>query len=193
MAQLSISAAARAAGKDRGTIQRYIKSGRISTSRDAAGGVVIETSELLRVFGSLQGSGNKDAAPVAAAPAAENSSVQHVLEATLELLKQQLKASQEREEKLLHMLEQEQHSRRDLEQRLLPPGTGVPPRHEAKEVKFADASDTGTVESTGEAAQQVLDTQAMPMPEADTSAHAHAPVSGSIEEKKSFLAKLFGK
>lgn len=125
MAQLSISAAARAAGKDRGTIQRYIKSGKLSVSKDAAGATVIETAELLRVFGALKGDGSRSAAAQHVAAAAESSNVQHVLEATLELLKQQLKASQDREARLLLLLEQEQHSRRDLEQRLLPPGAAA--------------------------------------------------------------------
>ncbi len=89
MAQLRIAAAARAVGKDRGTLNRYIKSGKLSTTKDATGCTVIETSELLRVFGELKGDG-RDTAADAAAPAAVNSSVQHVLEATLELLKQQL-------------------------------------------------------------------------------------------------------
>ena len=125
MAQLSISAAARAAGKDRGTLHRYIKSGKLSASKNSAGSVVVETAELLRVFGTLSGDGEKDATGETVAKPAENSSVQHVLESTLELLKQQLRASQEREEKLLMMLGQEQESRRELERRLLPPGTGA--------------------------------------------------------------------
>ena len=129
MAQLRIAAAARAAGKDRGTLNRYIKSGKLSTTKDASGCTVIETAELLRVFGELKGDG-KDTAMDAAAPAAANSSVQHVFEATLELLKQQLHASQDREAKLLGMLEQEQQTRRELEQRLLPPAPEAPAERE---------------------------------------------------------------
>ena len=105
MAQLSISAAARAVGKDRGTLHRYIKTGKISVSTDAAGNKVIETSELLRVFGSLKGDGVKSGVAATVATPVENSNAQHVLEATLELLKDQLKVSQEREARLLAMLE----------------------------------------------------------------------------------------
>lgn len=132
MAQLSVSAAARAVGKDRGTIHRYIKSGKLSVSKNTMGHTVVETAELLRVFGVLQGDG---VAAVAqhAAKTAENSSVQQVLEATLELLKEQLKASQDREERLLVMLGQEQEARRDLERRLLPSGTGQTPEEQAAE------------------------------------------------------------
>ena len=127
MAQLSIAAAARAAGKDRGTIHRYIKSGKLSATKNASGHTVIETAELLRVFGALEDNGEKTkkaAAKNNIVQHVENSSTQHFLEATLELLKQQLKASQEREERLLTMLGHEQESRRELERRLLPPGTG---------------------------------------------------------------------
>jgi len=124
MAQLGISAAARAVGKDRGTIHRYIKSGKLSASKDATGNPVIETSELLRVFGELKGDGSKDTAATVAKPV-ENSSVPHIVDVTLELLKEQLKLSQEREARLLSMLEQEQEARRELERRLLPPGSDV--------------------------------------------------------------------
>ena len=167
MAQLSISAAARAAGKDRGTIQRYIKNGKLSVSRDAAGNTVIETAELLRVFGALTGTGSRAAAVQHVAASAESGSVQHVLEATLELLKQQLNASQEREARLLVMLEQEQQSRRDLEQRLLPPGSS------------AVSTDPG--EGAGDA----------PM-DAGATAELSAQGDGG-EGAKGFLAKLFGR
>ena len=168
MAQLSISAAARAAGKDRGTIQRYIKNGRLSVSKDAAGSTVIETAELLRVFGALTGNGNRAAAIQHVVAPAESSSVQHVLEATLELLKQQLNASQEREARLLVMLEQEQQSRRDLEQRLLPPGSSA------------------VVNDPGEETDAPL--------VAEAAATAEWSVQGDGREgAKGFLAKLFGR
>ena len=125
MAQPSISAAARAEGKARGTLHRYIKAGKLSTSKDASVSPVIETAELLRVFGTLKGSGNKTETVETPIRAVESNSLQHVLETTLELLKQQLKASQEREERLLDLLEREQDARRDLERRLLPPGSNT--------------------------------------------------------------------
>jgi len=180
MAQLSISAAARAAGKDRGTINRYIKSGKLSTSKDASGSTVIETAELLRVFGSLKGDGSRGRDAAVAAPSVENSSMQHALEATLELLKQQLKASQDREARLLGMLELEQQSRRELEQRLLPPGKDVPgetPDQSDKEQTLVQESDS-----------QVIETQAapesIPLPEAAPSSEE------SGEEKQGFFSRL---
>lgn len=54
-----------------------------------------------------------------ATPENEN---QAALLATIDILKEQLQAAQERENRLMAMLEQEQETRRQLEQRLLPPG-----------------------------------------------------------------------
>lgn len=118
MALLSISAAARAAGKDRGTIQRYIKDGRLSVSKDAADRPQIDTAELMRVFGALKTDGSN-------APAADN---QHdtagsntMQQFALEALREQLKAAQEREDWLKKQLEEAQAHNRELERRMLPP------------------------------------------------------------------------
>lgn len=53
MSQLSIAEAARLTGKDRRTIERQMKNGRLSYTTNAAGARVLDTSELIRVFGSL--------------------------------------------------------------------------------------------------------------------------------------------
>lgn len=50
----SISSAARAAGKNRATISRHIKEGRLSATRDAVGNVAIDQAELIRVYGELK-------------------------------------------------------------------------------------------------------------------------------------------
>lgn len=172
MAQLTVSAAARAVGKDRGTIHRYIKTGKLSVAKDTSGHTVVETAELLRVFGMLQGDGEKSSRKHVAQPvvaAVENSSVQHILESTLELLKEQLKVSQEREERLLAMLGQEQELRRELERRLLPPGAPV--------------QDPDPEPVTAKAEAIILDAT---LPESTFR-------SGDEWEKKGFFAKLFGK
>ena len=179
MAQLSISAAARAVGKDRGTLHRYIKSGKLSVTKNAAGNTVVETAELLRVFGPLQGHGGKTVAPAAALPQQDSSGMQHVLESTLQLLKEQLRASQEREERLLMMLGQEQEARRELERRLLPPGTEQAPVYRMHSEGVADQ-------------ERVL------IPDPPRAAAAHPPTgTASAKEagkaKKGFLATLFGK
>ena len=60
MAQVSISEAARLAGISRGGLYKtYLKKGVISVSADSAGKKFIETSELLRVFGTLRGNNSE--------------------------------------------------------------------------------------------------------------------------------------
>ena len=131
MTAFSISAAARATGVDRTTIYRAIKSGRLSATTTATGERGIDLAELLRVFGPLpQAQQGEDVAlPHSATP-------EHTADATLiKVLQEQLQQAcerehqaQEREARLLTMLETaqqvlqaEQQARRDLEQKLLPP------------------------------------------------------------------------
>lgn len=116
MPQLTISAAAKAAGVDRSTIQRKIKDGIISVTLDAAGNRRIDTEELLRVFGELK---TDDAAPTAAMPQDAASCSTLIL-----TLQRELEAAKGRETLLLNLLAKEQDARRDLEQRMLPPGSG---------------------------------------------------------------------
>lgn len=54
MAQLSISDAAKLVARDRKTLYRLIKEGRLSATQDATGARQVETSELMRVFGELK-------------------------------------------------------------------------------------------------------------------------------------------
>ncbi len=143
MAILGISAAARAAGVNRSTLQRAIKTGRLSATIDAAGERGIDLAELLRVFGPLRqmrqegpAASPRPAAPIAAVDAAG-----------VELLKEQLRQAQEREQQtrererqfqdrenqLLALLRDaqriladEQQARRDLETKLLPAPRPVP-------------------------------------------------------------------
>lgn len=53
MALVSVTEAARLTGKNRATIHRYIKQGKLSQVTDATGTKKVDTSELLRVFGTL--------------------------------------------------------------------------------------------------------------------------------------------
>lgn len=53
MASHSVTEAAKLAGVTRRTIYRHIKSGRLSASVTGGDNTVIETSELLRVYGAL--------------------------------------------------------------------------------------------------------------------------------------------
>jgi predicted site-specific integrase-resolvase len=54
MAKLNISQAAKAAGIARGTLYNHIHQGKISYELDQKGDKVIDTSELLRVYGELK-------------------------------------------------------------------------------------------------------------------------------------------
>jgi len=53
MALVSVTEAARLTGKNRATIHRYIKQGKLSQISDATNTKKVDTSELIRVFGSL--------------------------------------------------------------------------------------------------------------------------------------------
>lgn len=55
MAVVSISEAARLVGKSRTTVQKYIKQGKLSKCSGKNNSIGIDTSELIRVFGSISG------------------------------------------------------------------------------------------------------------------------------------------
>jgi DNA-binding transcriptional MerR regulator len=64
MATVSISKAAKLAGVSRSTLySTYINKGVVSVSTDGRGRKCIDTSELLRVFGSLRSDGSQDTQP----------------------------------------------------------------------------------------------------------------------------------
>lgn len=54
MALLSVSKAADLVGLNRKTMYSHIKSGKVSASKDNKGTLLIDTSELIRVFGELR-------------------------------------------------------------------------------------------------------------------------------------------
>lgn len=101
MALLSKTEAAEAAGVDRTTIYRKIKSGELSVVLDAAGEERIDTSELLRVFKALRGDAFAGNAAMPH-PATSNDAE------LVALLKDQLRAAEEREQRLLALLESAQ-------------------------------------------------------------------------------------
>lgn len=57
--KVSISEAAKLVGKDRKTLYRYIKEGRLSATDATSGMRQIDVAELIRVFGALQPAGDK--------------------------------------------------------------------------------------------------------------------------------------
>lgn len=86
MATLSVSQAAKATGKNRSTIQRYIQSGKLSASRDAGGVLVVDTSELARVFGNVSTEGGE---PGREKDTQDNAALQE----TIDVLREQLKVA----------------------------------------------------------------------------------------------------
>ena len=146
MTILSISAAANAAGIDRRTLQRAIKSGRLSATVNAAGERGIDIAELIRAFGPLQEMPQgtpqgQDAAVSQDAPGgAAGAALIEALRDQVRQAQEQLRQAHDREQqaqeekaRLLTMLEVEQAVRRDLETKLLPapvpPLKPAPPSH----------------------------------------------------------------
>jgi len=142
MTILSISAAANAAGIDRRTLQRAIKSGRLSATVNAAGERGIDIAELIRAFGPLQGMPQgtpqgQDAAVSQDAPGgAAGAALIEALRDQVRQAQEQLRQAHDREQqaqeekaRLLTMLEVEQAARRELETKLLPAPVPKPAPH----------------------------------------------------------------
>lgn len=63
MALIAISEAAKLVGRDRKTLYRAIKEGRLSATTDATGARQVDTSELIRVYGRLNDKHDSGATP----------------------------------------------------------------------------------------------------------------------------------
>lgn len=109
--ELSLSAAARATGRSKSTINRAIKSGKLSARRDDAGGYRIDASELARAFDWDPAAPPQWSATEPQEPAAEPSVALAVMETKVALLEQAL--IRERE-----ALAHERETTADLRQRL---------------------------------------------------------------------------
>lgn len=145
MTTFSIAAAARAVGTSRTSIQRAIKSGRLSATTNDLGERVIDLAELLRVFGPLKGTGQDGPGEQATVQHGEQHADMHggqlgtsvgpvSMHALVDVLKKQLDDARDRErdarereralmderDRLLTLLETEQQTRRELETKLLP-------------------------------------------------------------------------
>jgi excisionase family DNA binding protein len=73
MSQLPVAQAAKLVGRDRKTLYRLIKDGKLSATQDATGSRQIDTAELLRVFGSLKDTA--DSGETVSAPQTETSDI----------------------------------------------------------------------------------------------------------------------
>ena len=138
MTLLSTDAAACVAGVSRRSIQRAIKEGRLSVTTDSDGNRVIDTSELIRIYGELRHVADEPATLThsVATEATLIAVLQDQLQRTQGQLEQVMRQGQEREQqarereaRLLTMLEAEQQARRDLEQKLLPAPKPPPTRN----------------------------------------------------------------
>ena len=127
MPQFTIAGAARAAGVGRATIQRALKSGRLSATTNEQGERVIDLAELLRVFGPLKGNEPVEQIASSIASQLDTPTEQPANSVLIEVLREQLRKAEEREQRtqeekarLLALLEAEQQARRELETKLLP-------------------------------------------------------------------------
>lgn len=122
MTQVSITKAASLAGVSRSTFYRsYINNGKVSVTNDSQGNPVVDTSELLRVFGVLHGTVNEsDTAGVRPSESSndhvinELESELHRVHDILRLREDELRKAEERE---LWLREQLTNSQRLLEHR----------------------------------------------------------------------------
>ena len=126
MAELNLTQAAKAAGIARGTLYKHIQEGKISCQLDDKGKRVIDTSELMRVYGDIKQPETTherlEERPIEHKETQEETEVTQVLrerigdlEKQVEDLRQDKEISSKRESELLDILKQQQIL-------LLPPG-----------------------------------------------------------------------
>lgn len=127
MAKLNISQAATATGKSRKTIERAVKSGTLSATKNVVGTYDIDVSELLRVYGELSNNGKVLSYDM---DTTKHATMSHDVLGQIEDLKDKLRQAEARAKKAesqaewaLRQFEQEQAERRELSHRLLPAPT----------------------------------------------------------------------
>lgn len=118
MALLSISAAARAAGVDRATIHRALKSGKLSATVDDTGGKVIDTAELSRVF-PLRGTGEPVTVTAPTGPGVLEQA--RIAEESVAVLRERIRGLEEQRELYRQQLQAAQTAMEALTLRLPPP------------------------------------------------------------------------
>ena len=116
MAKLNITQAAKATGVARVTIQRHIKRGKLSCEVIGSGQKVIDTSELLRVYGGLKSPDTPDA------EAQRDRKVQREAPDTVQMLRQKIEGLEREAEELRkdkEDLRQDKEANRKREEELL--------------------------------------------------------------------------
>ena len=140
MAKLNLTQAAKAAGIARGTLYKHIDEGKISCQLDDKGKRVIDTSELMRVYGEINQPEKLDERseerPIERKETQEETEITEVLrerisdlEKQVEDLRQDKEASNKRESELLDILKQQQTL-------LLPPGDTEQAGQDTKKAGF---------------------------------------------------------
>jgi hypothetical protein len=123
MPLLSVSAAARAVGKSRVTLHRYLKDGRLGSVIDDTGMAKIDTGELLRVFGEFKTNGTVNEAvkkiPIDTTEQLLNVEAFKMLKEQLQSAQERERAAQERESWLKDQLENALGRNKELELRIL--------------------------------------------------------------------------
>ncbi len=97
MPKHSVSEAAKLAGVSRSHFyKKYIRPGLISIEKDKDNNPIIDTSEIMRVFGGIHGNTDNNVSKIQK-DTLENDNKNTILQAEVELLREQLAAAQERE------------------------------------------------------------------------------------------------
>ena len=140
MAKLNLTQAAKAAGIARGTLYKHIQEGKISCQLDDKGKRIIDTSELMRVYGEIkqpETTHERSAErPIEHKETQEETGVAQVLrerigdlEKQVEDLRKDKEESRKREAELLDIVKQQQTL-------LLPPGDTQKDGKDAKKAGF---------------------------------------------------------
>ncbi len=119
MAKLNLTQAAKAAGIARGTLYKHIQEGKISCQLDDKGKRVIDTSELMRVYGEINqpetAHERSEDRPIEQKETQEETEVVEVLrerigdlEKQVEDMRQDKEASNKRESELIDIVKQQQ-------------------------------------------------------------------------------------
>lgn len=117
MAKLNISQAAKVSGKSRSTIQRHIKSGKLSVSQNAAGETEVDTSELLRIFGELHQNATVLQHVLDASKSGTKQQLDTVGSVAIEVLQKELERTREREIWLQKQVDEREEKIKRLEER----------------------------------------------------------------------------
>ena len=124
MAMLNITQAARAAGVDRATIHRALKSGRLSATTDDTGARAVDTAELARVF-PLRGTGDPVTVAAPAGPGVLEQA--RIAEESVAVLRERIRGLEEQRELYRQQLQAAQTAMEALTLRLPPPAATSQP------------------------------------------------------------------